>query len=129
MQARTHHTVGTTTLKMTPLSKWKTCFDKTGGGDETKNEDENDAGNEDKNGHEDPDDDKNEQEALEEALTNNNNETDPDTMSDTMDKQYGAQTRTNMQARKVKSDLLPKLHIHPTINSERSKVLHANAMV
>ena len=50
-------------------------------------------------------------------------------MSDTMDKQYGARTRTNIRARKRKSDLPPKLRIHPTINSKRSKVLHANAMV
>ena len=94
-----------------------------------KNEDEDDAENEDKNGHEAPDKDKNEQEDPEEASTNNNNGTDPNTMSDTMDKQYGAQTRTNMQARKRKSDLPPKLCIHPTIISKRSKVLHANVMV
>ena len=50
-------------------------------------------------------------------------------MSDTMDKQYGAQTRTNMRDRKQKSDLPPKLHIHLPINSKRSKVLHANEMV
>ena len=50
-------------------------------------------------------------------------------MLDTMDKQYGAQTRTNMRAIKRKSDLPPKLHIHPTINSKRSKVLHSNVMV
>ena len=34
-----------------------------------------------------------------------------------------------MQARKRKSDLPPKLRIHPTINSERFKILHANTMV
>ena len=34
-----------------------------------------------------------------------------------------------MQARKLKSDLPPKLRIHPTTNSKRSKVLHANVMV
>ena len=54
---------------------------------------------------------------------------DPETMSDTMDKQYGAQTRTNMRARKRKIDLPLKLRIQPTINSKRSKVLHANVMV
>ena len=50
-------------------------------------------------------------------------------MSVTMDKQYGTRTRTNMRARKRKSDLPPKLRIHPKINSKRSKVLHTNAMV
>ena len=50
-------------------------------------------------------------------------------ISDTMDKQYGAQTRTNMQSRKRKSDLPLKFRIHRKINSKRSKVLHANAMV
>ena len=50
-------------------------------------------------------------------------------MLDTMDKQYGAQTRTNMRDRKQKSDLPPKLHIHLPINSKRSKVLHTNTMV
>ena len=54
---------------------------------------------------------------------------DPETMSDTMDKQYGAQTKTNMRARKRKIDLPLKLRIHPTINSKWSKVLHANTMV
>ena len=34
-----------------------------------------------------------------------------------------------MRARKRKSDLPPKLCIHPTINSKQSKVLHTNAMV
>ena len=50
-------------------------------------------------------------------------------MSDTMEKQYGAQKRTNMRYRKRKSDLPPKLRIHPKINSKQSKVLHANTMV
>ena len=34
-----------------------------------------------------------------------------------------------MQDRKLKSDLPPKLDIHPEINSKRSKILHANIMV
>ena len=46
-----------------------------------------------------------------------------------MDKQYGARTRTNMRARKQKSDLPPKLRIHPKINSKQPKFLHANAIV
>ena len=50
-------------------------------------------------------------------------------MSDTMDKQYDTRKITNMRARKRKMYLPPKLHIHPTINSKWSKVLHANAMV
>ena len=54
---------------------------------------------------------------------------DPDTISNTMDKQCGAQTQTNMRARKQKSDLPPKLRIHHTINSKISKILHTNAMV
>ena len=58
-----------------------------------------------------------------------NDATDPDTVSNTMDKQYGAQTRTNMQARTQKSDLPPKLLIHPTISIKRLKILHANVMV
>ena len=82
-----------------------------------------------KNGHEDPDGEKNEQEDLKEALTNNNNAMDPDTMSDTTDKKYGALTRTNMWARKQKHDLPPKLRIHPKINSRRSKIMHSNTMV
>ena len=108
----------------------------TGNVNEDGNEDGNDAENEDKNEHEDPDEGKNEHEDLEEAPTDNyiadpepNNATDPDTLSNTMYKQYSAQTRTNMRARKRKSELLPKLLIHPTINSKRSKILHTNAMV
>ena len=93
-----------------------------------KNEDENNAENEDENGHEAPDKNENEQEDLEEAPMNNN-ETNPDTMSDTMDKKHGAQTRTNIQSRKRKSDLPLKLCIHQTINSKWSKVLHSNTMV
>ena len=50
-------------------------------------------------------------------------------MSETMDKQYSARTRTNIQARKRKKFLLPKLRIHLQINSKRYKVLHANVMV
>ena len=50
-------------------------------------------------------------------------------MSDTMDKQYGARRRTNMRARKRKNYLPPKVCIHPTINSKRPKIMHANAMV
>ena len=50
-------------------------------------------------------------------------------MSDTMEKQYGAQTQTNIQSRKRKSDLPPKLRIHPKINSKRSKILHVSDMV
>ena len=50
-------------------------------------------------------------------------------MSDTMNKQYGARTRTNMRARKRKNDLPPKLRIHPTINSKCSKIMHSNVMV
>ena len=34
-----------------------------------------------------------------------------------------------MRDRKLKSDLPPKLRIHPTINSKRSKILHDNTMV
>ena len=45
-----------------------------------------------------------------------------------MDKQYGTRTQTNMRARKRKKYLPPKLLIHPTINSKRSKTLHANTM-
>ena len=55
--------------------------------------------------------------------------TDPDTVSNTMDKQYGARTRMNMRDRKQKSDLFPKLRIHPKISSKCLKILHANAMV
>ena len=95
--------------------------------DETGNENEDE--NEDENGHEAPDKDEIEQEDLEEASMNNNNETDPDTMSDTMDKHCGARTRTNMRSRKRKSDFPSKLRIHLKINCKRSKVLHANAMV
>ena len=50
-------------------------------------------------------------------------------MSDTMDKQYGSQKQTDIRAKIRKSDLPPKLRIHPTINSKRPKILHANAMV
>ena len=60
---------------------------------------------------------------------NNNNEMDCDTMSDTMDKQYGSRKITYIRARKRKNDLYPKLRIHPTINSKRSKIMHANTMV
>ena len=100
------------------------------------NEDGNDAENEDENEHDDLDEDQNEHEDLEEAPTNNystdeepNNATDPDTMSNTMDKQYGARTQMNMRARKQKSDLPPKLRIHLTMKRKRLKILHANAMV
>ena len=65
-----------------PNIKMENTIGETGNG----NEDENDAENEDENGHEDPDKEKNEQEDLEEVPTNNNNKTDPDTMSDTMEK-------------------------------------------
>ena len=34
-----------------------------------------------------------------------------------------------MRARKGNSDPPPKLRIHPTINSKRSKILHSNTMV
>ena len=102
----------------------KNTIDKTG----NKNEDENDAEKEEGNGHEAPDKNENEHEDLEEAPTNNN-ETDPITISDTMDKQYGARTRTNMWSRKRKSNLPSKLRIHLMINSKRSKILHANLMV
>ena len=34
-----------------------------------------------------------------------------------------------MRYRRQKSDLPPKLRIHPSINSKRLKILHANAMV
>ena len=50
-------------------------------------------------------------------------------MSDTMDKQYGTRTRTNIRARKRKNDLPLKLRIHPTINSKHLKIMHTNAMV
>ena len=53
---------------------------------------------------------KNEHEELEEAPTNKsnadaepNNSTDPETMSNTTDKQYGARTRTNIRDRGKKS--------------------------
>ena len=88
--------------------------------DETgnENEDENDSENEDENEHEAPDKNENKHEDLEESPTNNNNETDPETMLDTTEKQYGARTRTNMQARKRKSDPPPKLCIHMAIKSK-----------
>ena len=86
-----------------PTIKTENTIDVTGNGNEAENEDGDGAENEDENEQEDPDKDKNEQEDLEKAPTNNNNEMDPDTISDTMDKQYGAQTRTNMRARKLKS--------------------------
>ena len=54
---------------------------------------------------------------------------DPYTMSHTTDTQYDAQKKTNMRDRKRKSVLPSKLRIHPTINSKRLKLLHANAMV
>ena len=34
-----------------------------------------------------------------------------------------------MRVKKQKSDLPPKLHIHPKITKKPSKILHANAMV
>ena len=71
--------------RIDPTIKMENMIDETG----KKNDDENEAENEDKNGHEVPDKNENEQEDLEEACTNNN-EPDPGTMSDTMDKQYGA---------------------------------------
>ena len=46
-----------------------------------------------------------------------------------MDRQYDAQTGTNMPYRKRKSDFPPKLRIHTKINSKHPKILHANAMV
>ena len=125
--SRHHDTQNDHTIKM------ENTIDETG----NENEDENDAGNEGKNGHEAPNKNKNEQGDLEEGSTNNNetdpdtnkNVTDPDTMSDTMDKQYSERTRTNRRASKRKSDLNPKLRIHPIINSKQSTVLHNNAMV
>ena len=87
---------------------------------------ENEAENEDENEHED----------LEEVPMKNDgadaerdDTMDPDTVSNTMDKQYGAWTQTNMRARKRKSDLPPKLRIYPTINIKGLKILHANVMV
>ena len=112
-----------------PTTKTENTIDVTWNENEAKNEDGNDAKNEGENEHENLDEDKNEHEALEEVPTNNINTADPDTMSETMDKQYGARTRTNMRARKRESDLPPKLRIHQTINSKRSKILHANAMI
>ena len=95
---------------------------------------ENEAEDEDKNGAEN--EDKDEHEELEEAPTKNdsadaerNDATDPDTVSNTMDKKYCARTRTNMQARKQKSYLPQKIRIHPTINIKRLKILTTNYMV
>ena len=111
-----------------PTIKTENTIDVTGNGNKAENEDVNDAENEDKNEQEDLDEDENEHEDLEEAPTNNysadtepNNATDPGIISTTMDKQYGARKQTGMWARKQKSDLPPKLCIHPTIKSKRSK--------
>ena len=60
IRTRTHHTVGTMTRKITPLSKRKSTIDVTGDENEAENEDGTDAENEDKNEHEDLDEDKNE---------------------------------------------------------------------
>ena len=59
-------------------------------------------------------------------VEDNNNE-----ISSIMDKQYGMRKRVNMQARRQKCDLPPKMHIHPTINNEvkRSKIQHSNNIV
>ena len=72
-----------------PTIKTENTIYVTGNENEAEDEDKNEAENEDKNEHED----------LEEAPTNNDsadeepkNATDPDTMSNTMDKQYGART-------------------------------------
>ena len=82
-------------------------IDASGNKNEAENDDGNDAENEDENEHDDLDEDQNEHEDLEEAPTNNystdeepNNATDPDTMSNTMDKQYGARTQMNMMTEK-----------------------------
>ena len=116
--------------KNDPTIKTENTIDATGNENEAEDEDENEAENEAEN------EDKNEHEDLEEAPMNNdsedaerNNATDTDTVSNTMDKQYGARTRMNMRDRKQKSDLFPKLRIHPTISSKCLKILHANAMV
>ena len=73
---------------------------------------------------------------LEETPTNSssadaerNDKTDPETVLNTMDKKYSAQTPTNIWARKRKSDLPPKLCIQPKLSSKRSNILHANSMV
>ena len=114
------------TLAMTPLSKRWNKIDLTGNENEAEDEDKNEAEDEDENEHED----------LEEAPMKNDGAdaehdetTDPNTVSTTTDKQYGARTPTDMRSRKWKSDLPPKLRIHLTINSKKSKILHANAMV
>ena len=87
---------------------------------------ENEAEYEDENEHED----------LEKAPTKNNSEdaecnnaTEPNTVSNTMDKQYSTQTRTNMRARKRKSDLPLKLPIHHKTSSKLSNILNDNTMV
>ena len=113
-----------------PTIKTENMIDVTGNENEAEDEDKNEAGNEAENEEE------NEHKELEEAPTNNNsadaernNAIEPDTMSNTMYKQLGARTQTNMRATKRKSDLPPKLRIHLTISSKCSKILYANAMV
>ena len=86
---------------------------------------ENEAENEEENEHEDLEDVPMKNDG---ADAERDDTMDPDTVSNTMDKQYGAWTQTNMRARKRKSDLPPKLRIHPPISSKRSKILHANAI-
>ena len=126
MKTRTHNRITTMTLAMTPLSKIDNTIDVIGNENEAGDEDENKDENESENEHE----------YLKEAPTKNdsadaerNDVTDPNTVSNTMDKKYGAQTQTNMRARKRKIDLHLKLHMQLKISSKRLKILHANVML